>query len=129
MTSRYFEKNELRTLFEKNITPQDIKEGHVIGVSEVCKCSLIIEEKKIEGVHEDVLRQNYQNILTEFEKGRLWILELAADNISRLLLDEDFFNAYCDKKTNPYELSERFSLFYDMNYSYWTENVYEEAFL
>lgn len=128
MTDRFFLNEELSALYSKNIVPQDIESGHVIGVSEVCSLSHIIEIDKITGVHEKVLKANFANVHNECEKGRVWILDLNAENLSRLLLDEEFYEFYCDKKDNPYILSRRISLYYDSSYSYWSDNVYTEAF-
>jgi hypothetical protein len=128
MTSRYLLKQELLNLFDKKVIPKDIGEGGTIGVTEVCNYSLIIEEKKIARVHEDILTANFTTVAAECDNGKIWILELTADNLSRLLLDEDFYDSHCDKRSNPYTLSGRFCLYYDLNYSYWTENVYDEAF-
>lgn len=128
MTSRFLTNDELETLFNKNILPNDIQPGYVVGVSEACILSLLIEKNKIENVDEKSLKAKYHNVLTESENGRIWIIELNSENLSRLLLDEEFYNSYCDRKDNPYDLSKRFSLYYDSSYSYWTENVYAEAF-
>lgn len=128
ITCRYLNKIELSTLYEKNILPKDVANNNIVGVSEICNFSLIIEDKKIEGISQQELEANCVNISKEVERGRVWILELTSDGLSRLLLDDDFYEMYCDKKGNPYTLSQRISLHYDDSYSFWTENVYIEAF-
>lgn len=129
MTTRYLFKNELSKFFDKDILPTDIEKDQVIGVTEVSSYSLIIEEEKIASVPESLLSGRHQNVLKENNNnGRIWILDLNAQNLSRLLLNEDFYCDYCDKKTNPLELCKRISLYYDDSYSFWSDNVYIEAF-
>ncbi len=128
MTSRYLTKTEFIHLFDKGNLPDDIKDGQAIGVSEPTAFSLLIESKKIQGVNDQTLFENYSNVHSTIAKGDIWILELSSDNLARLLLNSGFVEDFCDKKDNPYDLSRRVSLFYDGDYSYWTENVYFEAF-
>ncbi|MEP7317093.1 MAG: hypothetical protein ABI921_00070 [Panacibacter sp.] len=128
MTCRYIEPQELKRLFDKKILSDDIRLKYTVGVSEVCDLSLLIESKKIDGIHEDTLRENFSNITNEVENGLIWVLELDANNLYRMLSDDGFYEDFCDKKENPYKLSKRISLSYDNSYSYWTENVYIEAF-
>jgi len=128
MNCRYFPRHELDRLFSRNILSDDIENEYVVGVSEVCDFSSIVESKKIEGIHENTLKASYANVKNKVDQGNIWILELTSDNLSRLLLEDDFYETYCDKKGNPYTLVQRISLHFDSSYSYWTENVYAEAF-
>jgi len=128
MENRFVRSQELHKLFEKNIIANDILSKDIIGVSEVCDCSHFIENKKIEGVAESELEQNFKNLDAAIREGFLWVIELTSFHMSNVLLDEDFYNEFCDKKGNPYMLAKRMALYFDSSLSYWTENIYSEAF-
>ncbi len=128
MHSRYFSQKELEKLFERNTMPTDISIEEVIGVSEPCSISLVVEQNKVNKISQEDTFANYQNIATQISEGSIWIVELNAFSIGRLLLEDDFFEDHCDKHENPYVLSSRMTLYFDSSYSYWSENVYLEAF-
>ena len=111
----------------KDYLPADILTTNVVGVTETASCAMIIEHSKIDGLNKHTLQEKLNNIGRACDKGLLWIIELDANNLSHALLDEDFFFDYCDKTTNPLELSKRITLFNHPS-SYWTEEVYIQAF-
>jgi hypothetical protein len=128
MDCRYFTPNELLSLFERKTLPGEIENGHVVGVTEVSNLSMIIEDRKIRNIPDSEILSKLNNVHSVIQEGQIWLLNLEAENISRVLLDDAFFTSFCDKKLNPHELTKRIALYYDINYSYWTDNVYLEAF-
>jgi hypothetical protein len=126
--NRFFTLNELRDLFENNVMPNDIRIDNTIGVNEVSDCAYLIEDNKIRGLTENSLLERFRNVQESIANGKIWMVELEAHQLANVLVDDDFFGEFCNHRGNPYSLTKRIALFFHTNYSYWTENVYFEAF-
>lgn len=128
MITRFLNPKELQLVFDKNEIPKDLLSSTVVGVFETADCAMLIENCKLGNrLHSD-LNQGYSNLQSLHDRGLAWMIQLEAEKLSQLLTDEDFFSEHCGKAGNPYELSKRMALYVTENYTYWTDNVYTEAF-
>ena len=128
ISNRFLTYSELCKLFDQAYLSSDIENGSIVAVSESTSLSLLIDGNKKEGLSEEDLITNLSNIHQTTTAGTVWWLDLTSENLARQLLNIEFVEEYCNKQSNPYDLSKRISLFFDQTYSYWTENVYSEAF-
>lgn len=127
-TTRFLSVKELKLVFDRNELPEDLEKQGVVGVFETAECARIIENFKIENKLLSEMHASLSNVEKMHEEGKGWLIDLEAHKISELLLEESFVAAYCSKAGNPYDLSKRISLFIKEDITYWTENVYSEAF-
>ena len=119
-------RHEFESIFDRNVVPKDLN-NMLVGVSDVSEFSLIVEDRKIASQSTQAMMIGFENVMKSIENSKTWIIELEGYKLSKVMLNEDFFNEFCNKASNPNTLTKRCALFMD-DCSYWTDNVYFDAF-
>lgn len=124
LDTKFFQDRALESLYHHNRFDND----GMINVSESSALSLIIEIDKISYASQEEMLQKFNNVSRCINTGEVWIIELDAYRLSQFLNEEELFETYCNQKLNPLTLSKRIALYPDSIHSYWSPNVYMEAF-